>query len=175
MKILLFSGSNSSVSINQSYIEYISQLLPNHKVTIIDLRTFPAPMYSYDTELSSGKPSAMVALHNLFSSHDAFVISCPEHNGTLPSNFKNTIDWLSRIEKKLFQNKPVVVFAVTPGASGAQQVLKHLQDLIPRWGGHLLATVGIPNYINFSSYDDYFARNPLVYSRVKHALETLNT
>ncbi|OQA96031.1 MAG: NADPH azoreductase [Bacteroidetes bacterium ADurb.Bin217] len=175
MKILLFSGSNSSESINQAFIEFVSLHIPNHEATVIDLRYFPSPIYSPDLEQKSGKPSAIVALHSLFSSHDAFIIACPEHNGSIPAHFKNTIDWISRIEKKLFQQKPVVLFAVTPGAGGAKQVLSHLTDLIPRWGGILYSAIGIPNYTEGMNFQNYFDINKHTYEAVLEALQKLNT
>lgn len=170
MKVLLFSGSNSSHSINQLFIEYISQHIAHHEQTVIDLRFFPAPLYSVDLEQKKNKPSAIVALHSLFLSHDAFIIATPEHNGAIPAVFKNTIDWLSRIEKNVFQQKPVIVFAVTPGVGGAKQVLQHLQDLIPRWGGDLKTTVSIPNFIDYTNFDDYFLKNPHIYSEMQNAI-----
>ncbi|HRS18313.1 MAG TPA: NAD(P)H-dependent oxidoreductase, partial [Bacteroidales bacterium] len=172
-KVLLFSASNSSQSINQTFIEHIAQYIHQHEVTIIDLRFFPAPLYSYDIEQKSGKPSAMMALHNLFSSHDAFIIATPEHNGALPAFFKNIVDWLSRIEKKIFQQKPVILFSVTPGAGGSKLVLQHATDLIPRWGGNLQATIGIPNYIDFENFETYFQANQTLLSHVQKTLQLL--
>jgi NAD(P)H-dependent FMN reductase len=47
-KILAFSGSNSSVSINQRLVKAAAKLVAG--IDVIDLRDYDAPIYSQDIE-----------------------------------------------------------------------------------------------------------------------------
>jgi len=68
------------------------------------------------------------------------------YNSSVPAGFKNTIDWLSRLEGKVFQNKPVLLMCATPGKRGGRSVLEHLSQAMPFWGARLCATFGLPEF-----------------------------
>ena len=50
MKIIAFSGSNSSSSINQQFVHAIVTKIDFSEVEVIDLRDYPAPIYGIDLE-----------------------------------------------------------------------------------------------------------------------------
>ena len=62
-KILAFSGSNSSASINQRFVHAVSKLVEG--VDIIDLRDYDAPIYSQDIEAATGLPENILKLYDL--------------------------------------------------------------------------------------------------------------
>lgn len=134
MKILAFAGSNSSRSINRALLEHAAGLLKQHEVTVIDLRDFDTPLYSMDLEEQSGIPENTQRLRKLFDEHDAFMIASPENNGMMPAFFKNAMDWISRMEGKIFQGKPVMLMSTSPGPRGGQTNLEHMKAVIPHWG-----------------------------------------
>jgi len=133
-KILAFAGSNSAHSINRQLLEHAAGLIQQHEVTLIDLRTFDAPLYSPDLEEEGGIPEPTQRLRQLFDAHDAYLMASPEHNGMMPAFFKNTMDWLSRMEGKIFQGKPVMAMSTSPGARGGQTNLANMKALFPHWG-----------------------------------------
>ena len=53
-KLLAFSGSNSSKSINQQLVKHVTSFVKNNKVTVIDLRDYPLPLFSIDIEENEG-------------------------------------------------------------------------------------------------------------------------
>lgn len=132
--VLAFSGSNSSTSINQRLVELAAQKFQSLEPTLIDLRDFVLPIYSVDIEEDTGIPSAAIQLRRLFDQHDAFMISSPEHNGMMPAFFKNTMDWLSRMEGPVFQEKPVMVMSTSPGSGGGATNLGNMEKVFPYWG-----------------------------------------
>ena len=140
-KILAFSGSSSAKSINQRLISHVARRLKEAEVSVIDIRDYPLPVYSIDIEQNEGIPENALKLRALFDGHDGFLIACPEHNGLPPVIFKNLVDWLSRMEGKVFQQKPVLALATSPGPRGGQTVLGILTQLLPRWGAQLVGTV----------------------------------
>jgi len=61
--------------------------------------------------------------------------------------FKNTMDWISRLEKPTLKNKPVCLLATSAGKRGAKTNLEHVSKiLINRWGGQLTSTFSLPNF-----------------------------
>jgi chromate reductase, NAD(P)H dehydrogenase (quinone) len=133
-KIPAFTGSNSSSSVNRKIIELAIPKFQSLEATLIDLRDFPLPMFSTDIEEETGIPSEAKRLRKLFDQHDGFLISSPEHNGMMPAFFKNTMDWLSRLEGRIFQEKPVMLMSASPGPRGGATNLANMQRVIPHWG-----------------------------------------
>ena len=144
-KILAFSGSNSSKSINQQLVHAAVRHLDPEAVTVIDIRDYPLPIHSVDIE-AQGMPETAVQLRALFSEHDGFLISCPENNSSITAILKNLLDWMSRMEGKIFQQKPVLWMAAAPGKNGGKTNLKHLAELTPWWGGELAGTFSLPHF-----------------------------
>ena len=133
-RILAFAGSNSSKSINRALLEHAARLVGQHAVTVIDLRDFETPIYCMDLEAKDGIPENTQRLRKLFDEHDAFMIASPENNGMMPAFFKNAMDWISRMEGKIFQGKPVMLMSTSPGPRGGQTNLEHMKAVIPHWG-----------------------------------------
>ncbi len=149
--ILAFSGSLSADSINHRLVEYTALQLPTLRVQVIRLSDFEAPLYRKELETASGIPESIQRLRKLFDGADAFIISTPEYNSSIPAGFKNTIDWLSRMEGKVFQQKPVLLMAKSPGPRGGRSVLDHLTPILPFWGANLVGTFSLPKFNeNFS-------------------------
>lgn len=144
--ILAFSGSNSSTSVNQALIKYTASIVTKHKVEVIDLRDFPVPMYSEDVEKADGIPASVQELKSKLQAADGFVLATPEHNSMIPAFFKNTLDWLSRIERNLFDEKPVVLLSTSPGPGGAKFANDFLSNMIPRWGASSFASFKFPSF-----------------------------
>ena len=145
-KILAFSGSSSSKSINQKLVKIAADQLNQCKVTLIDIREFPLPIYSIDIEETDGFPDNAHNLKALFSEHDGFLISCPENNGSMPAIFKNLIDWISRMGGKIFQDKPVLLLSASPGKGGGKTNLSNMEALMPWWGGIVVPSFSVGNF-----------------------------
>lgn len=145
-KILAFSGSFSADSINHKLVSYAAVLVENQEVNLIRLSDFEPLLYSKEREDKNGTPEPIRKLRKLFDDADGFIISVPEYNSSLPGGFKNTIDWLSRMEGKTFQDKPVLLMATSPGGRGGQSVLDHLSAVMPYWGAKLVGPFSLPSF-----------------------------
>ncbi|MFC2175771.1 NADPH-dependent FMN reductase [Bacteroidota bacterium] len=145
-RILAFSGSLSNDSINHKLVTYVSELFVETEVIIVKLADYPAPLYSKEEEQTNGVPANIQKLHELFSRADAFLISTPEYNSSIPGGFKNILDWISRMEGKIFQNKPTLLMSTSPGGRGGSSVLSHLSTVFPYWGADLIATFSLPMF-----------------------------
>lgn len=145
-QILGFSGSMSHESINHQLLSYASSLAIETEVNVIRLYDFEAPIYRKELEKEHGIPDPIKNLRALFDEADAFIISTPEYNSSLPAGLKNTLDWLSRMEGKIFQDKPVLLMAASPGGRGGQSVLGHLSVVMPFWGAKLIGSFSLPKF-----------------------------
>ncbi|WP_459209283.1 NADPH-dependent FMN reductase [Aquimarina rhabdastrellae] len=150
-KIIALGGSNSKESINKKLALYTAQQLVDVEVLSIDLKEYELPLYSIDRENEEGVPELALQLNQIFKEADGFVVSLAEHNGSYSVGFKNTFDWLSRIEKEVWKGKPMFLMATSPGARGGQTVLETAKMSFPHLGAKIAASFSLPQFFtNFS-------------------------
>lgn len=150
-KIVAFGGSNSSKSINKALATYAANQIENAETIVVDLNDYNLPLYGIDLETEKGIPDGAIKLNQLIESADGLVISLAEHNGSYSTAFKNTYDWLSRIDKLVWKNKPMLLMATSPGARGGATVLQTAKAGFPYLGGNIIADFSLPSfYDNFS-------------------------
>ncbi|MFA6618750.1 MAG: NAD(P)H-dependent oxidoreductase [Candidatus Neomarinimicrobiota bacterium] len=146
-KILVFSGSNSSTSINQRLAVYAGNCLEDVELKVIHLKNFPAEVYSMDQELRGDFPETMLALNDIIKEVDGILISLPEYNSGITPVFKNSMDWISRIENPILKDKPICLLSTSPGARGGKTNLAYVSEvLIKCWGGKLTSTFSLPSF-----------------------------
>ncbi|CAH1386964.1 NADPH-dependent FMN reductase [Candidatus Nitrotoga sp. M5] len=150
MKLLAFAASNSKKSINKQLVTYASSLIVGATVDVLDLNDYELPLFSVDKEEELGHPELAKAFMSKIASSDAVIISFAEHNGTYSAAYKNLFDWCSRASKKVFQEKPLVLLATSPGALGGARVLAAATSSAPFFSGQVKASLSIPSfYENF--------------------------
>ena len=77
---------------------------------------------------------------------DAVIISFAEHNGTYTAAYKNLFDWVSRIDTKVYRNKPALLLASSPGKGGAGNVLAQALNSAGHFGMDVRGSMSIPNF-----------------------------
>lgn len=151
-KIITIGGSNSKNSINKILAEYTGELIKNIELIKLDLNDFELPMFSVDVENEQGFSKGLITLNELFESVDGFVVSLAEHNGSYSVAFKNTYDWLSRINGKVWRDKPMLLLATSPGARGGQTVLDIALGRFPFMGAKIIGNMSVPSF--FDNFKD---------------------
>ncbi|MBT5707171.1 MAG: NAD(P)H-dependent oxidoreductase [Verrucomicrobia bacterium] len=151
MKILSFGASTSSKSINRQLALYAANQVRGAELTDLDLRTFSLPIYSSDEEEANGIPSDAQRFFDLIREHDAVVISLAEHNGSYAAAFKNLFDWATRIDQKIWANKPMLLLATSPGGRGGSTVLEAAKTTFPHLGGDIRGGFSLPSF--YDSFD----------------------
>jgi chromate reductase, NAD(P)H dehydrogenase (quinone) len=151
MKVLAFGASNSKNSINKKLALYAAQQINNADISLIDLNDFEMPIFSEEREKESGIPALAHAFCNAIGEADVIVMSFAEHNGSYTSAYKNLFDWTSRIDMKVFQNKPVLMLSTSPGQSGAQSVLASAQASAPYFAATVIGALSLPSF--FDNFD----------------------
>lgn len=149
-KILTVSASNSKHSINRTLLEVASSKIEGYEVAMLDIRDYPMPFFSLDREESEGHPETAKQVRALFAEYDAFIISSPEHNGSIPAEFKNLIDWVSRLgdlQNPMFAtNKPVFLLSTSPGPRGGSSNIQTLTQLMPFWGADVRSSFSLGSF-----------------------------
>lgn len=168
-KILAFSGSNSKDSINQQLVHAVAPLVEGHEVEVISLRNYAAPVYGIDLEVEEGIPDSMKSLKEKMKEADGFIVSTPEHNGSMSAVLKNTIDWLSRIEQKVFDDKPTVFMSTSPGPRGGASALEHLVAVMPYRGASIVG------HYSLGSFGDHYSSGSLDDTTVLEVKEVLKS
>ena len=145
-KVLAFAGSNSPVSINHKLIGTTASLIDFAQVDVISLRTFSVHFYDVEKERAEGIPQKMIELSSILSQYEGFVLSTPEHNGIPPAFLLNTLDWLSRVNRNIFNDKPTLLMSTSTGLNGGEGALRILESVIPRFGAKVVHAHPFPSF-----------------------------
>ncbi|MEM7366686.1 MAG: NAD(P)H-dependent oxidoreductase [Pseudomonadota bacterium] len=147
MKVLAFAGSNSQQSINRQLLSYVSRQMSRIDVQILDLNDYEMPLFSIDRERAFGdSPAEAYRFFKKITDADGVMISFAEHNGSYSVAYKNLFDWTSRIDRKVYQGKPMALFATSPGPGGGRNVLSSATSSLPHFGGNVVASLSIPRF-----------------------------
>ncbi|MGM8361076.1 NADPH-dependent FMN reductase [Flavobacterium sp. ARAG 55.4] len=146
MKIIAFGGSPSKNSINKKLATYAASLFENTEVEVLDLNDYQMPLFSVDIEAEIGQHKLAKAFLAKIESADFLVVSLAENNGNYSAAFKNLFDWCSRIQKEIFQQKPMLLMATSPGGRGGASVLEIAENAFPRYGANVKATFSLPSF-----------------------------
>ncbi|HIF9353729.1 TPA: NADPH-dependent FMN reductase [Photobacterium damselae] len=173
MKILAFGATNSRNSINQQFARYAASLVPNAEVEVLDLNDYELPIFSFEREEQLGQPELAQKFYKKLGEADAIIISFAEHNGSYAVAYKNTFDWVSRINQKVFQEKPMLLLATSPGPGGAASVLGRAVGSAPYFAGDVRASVSLPSF--YDNFDMATGKviNAEIDTKLKEAVEEL--
>ncbi|WP_298757269.1 NAD(P)H-dependent oxidoreductase [uncultured Psychroserpens sp.] len=145
-KIITFAGSNSKNSINKELAIYATTLVEDTEVDVLDLNDFELPLYGIDYEIEHGIPDNAHKFLEHIKSSNGIVLSLAEHNGAYATVFKNIFDWMSRIDGKLWSDKPMLLMATSPGGRGGTTVLEIAKGRFPYMGGNIVGTFSLPSF-----------------------------
>ena len=84
---------------------------------------FDCPSFNGDVERESGVPAGAQRLRDRLVAADAFLISSPEYNASMPGRLKNAIDWVSRIRPQPFNGRQGMLVSASPSMAGGESGL----------------------------------------------------
>ncbi|MFT5357141.1 MAG: chromate reductase [Polyangiales bacterium] len=149
MKILAFGASSSRKSINKALVTHavarLKASLPDVETEVLDLNDFEMPLFSVDREADE-LPDHAARFFRLIGEADGVVISFAEHNGNYTAAYKNLFDWASRIDAKVFQQKPVLALSTSPGKRGGASALGNFLQSAPHVGAELVGSLSVPSF-----------------------------
>ena len=150
MKVLAFAASNSSKSINRVLVGYAAERLqalqPEVEVNFLDINDYEMPIYSPDRQAADGIHPLARSLFDEIGAADALIVSFAEYNGFVTAAWKNIYDWMSRIDQKVWQDKPFVLLAASPGRRAGANVLQTQELTAPFFGMDIKGKFGVGNW-----------------------------
>ncbi|MEM8844452.1 MAG: NAD(P)H-dependent oxidoreductase [Pseudomonadota bacterium] len=177
MKILAFAATSNTKSINSRLVKYaVNQLAKQYKeanTEILDINDYELPLFSEDREEQLGQPDLAKEFLDKIGNSDAVIISFAEHNGSYTVAYKNIFDWASRINRKVFQNKPMILLATSPGPSGGSNVLKSASASAPHFGGFVRASLAVPSFHDNFDIENNRITNAEINTQLLTALNSL--
>jgi chromate reductase, NAD(P)H dehydrogenase (quinone) len=179
MKILAFAATTSSQSINKQLVGYATRILEGGpiddvEIDTLDLRDHEMPIFSVDRQNDGGIPAAAQEFFDRIGASDAVVISFAEHNGFYTAAYKNVFDWASRIDIRVYQDKPAVLFATSPGPRGGANVLDTAVRSGQFFGYDVKASLSIPSFPQSFDTDAGTLTDPVLDEQFRAALATLH-
>ena len=180
MHILAYAASNSSQSINAKLIGYAKRLISDglisdSTVEQLDIHDFEMPIYRADRQRDDGIPDLAHQFYAKIGAADALIISFAEHNGHFSAAYKNLYDWMSRIDRKVYQDKPTVMLATSPGGRGGTNVLASAMKSAASFGADLRASLSVPNFHDNFDVDTGRLTNAELDQALQAALLTLKS
>jgi chromate reductase, NAD(P)H dehydrogenase (quinone) len=125
LKVLVFGAALRADSLNRK-LAALAARVAEQNGAIVDhasMRDFDVPSYDGDAEKSSGIPGGAEEFKRRLLDCDAFIVSSPEYNGSMPGMFKNLIDWTSRYRPQPFDGKQGLLMSASPSMSGGNRGL----------------------------------------------------
>jgi len=176
MKLLAFAASSSSKSINKQLATYAASQIKHKEwveVETLDINDYEMPIFSEDREVLLGQPQQAKDFYAKLGQADAIIIAFAEHNGSYTAAYKNLFDWTSRIDQKLFQNKPMLLLATSPGPGGGASVLNAATGSAPYFAGDVKASLSVPSFYDNFDIEKQVLTNPELQDKLQSALALL--
>ncbi|WP_225824829.1 NADPH-dependent FMN reductase [Streptomyces naphthomycinicus] len=125
LRFLVFGAALRADSTNARLASLVARLISDTGATVdlANLRDFDMPLYDGDMEAGEGLPRGALALRDRLERSDAFVISSPEYNASVPGVLKNAIDWVSRVRPQPFKTKHALLVSASPSLIGGNRGL----------------------------------------------------
>lgn len=172
MKIIAFAGSPSKNSINKKLATYTASLFKDAQVEVLDLNDYEMPLFSVDKEVIIGQHPLAKAFLEKIATADFLVVSLAENNGNYSAAFKNTVDWCSRINGKIFQEKAMLLMATSPGARGGASVLEIAKNNFPRFTAEIKAIFSLPSFNDNFDVENGKISNPELDKQLREIIKS---
>ena len=172
-RVIAFAASSSRRSINKMLVTHACSFFENVEVEILDLNDYELPLFSVDREEELGQPELARAFLRKISDADGIVLSFAEHNGAYSAAYKNLYDWVSRIQPRVYQDKPMVLLSTSPGGRGGKSVMELALAQIPRFGGIIKASVSVPLFTQNFDDESGAVTNDEIKSEIREAVGKL--
>ena len=126
--ILAFAGSTRRDSVNKKLARLAAAKATSlgAEGVFLDIADYEMPLYDGDIEREVGIPEAANRFAAEVERADALIVASPEYNGAFSPVLKNSIDWATRVERRLFR-KPTALMSGTPGSRGGVRGLAILR------------------------------------------------
>jgi chromate reductase, NAD(P)H dehydrogenase (quinone) len=125
VRYLVFSASLREDSLNTKLARLAAATIEANgaEVDLASMGEFDSPSYDADVQGNEGFPAGAEMLRLRLEANDAFVVSSPEYNNSMPGALKNAIDWVSRFHPQPFNERHALLLSASPSMVGGNRGL----------------------------------------------------
>jgi chromate reductase, NAD(P)H dehydrogenase (quinone) len=129
IRFLVFAASRRADSLNGVLARRAAATIEANggEVDLRSMADFDTPTYNADDQDAGGFPPGADQLRECIETNDAFVISSPEYNASMPGGLKNSLDWVSRFRPQPFNEKHCLLLSASPSMVGGNRGLWSLR------------------------------------------------
>ena len=170
VRYLVFSASLRKDSLNTRLARLVSLTIEANggDVDSAEMHEFDAPSYDADLQRDRGFPAGAEEFKRRLEGADAFVISSPEYNSSMPGVLKNTIDWVSRYQPQPFNEVHALLLSASPSMVGGNRGLWALRIPFEHLGARVY-----PDMFSFAQAHNAFAEDGTIAdSQLQERFET---
>ena len=138
LNVLIFGAALRQGSLNER-LAGLAQHVVEARGAHVDrgsMQAFDCPSYDGDEE-SAGIPEPAKEFCHRLKAADAFMISSPEYNASMPGVLKNLIDWTSRTRPQPFNGKQCFLLSASPSMVGGNRGLWSLRIPLEHLGARV--------------------------------------
>lgn len=123
VSFLVFAASLRGESLNAHLAALAADAIARHggSVDAASMAEFDCASYDADAQDDDGFPHAAGEFRRRLEACDAFVISAPEYNASIPGVLKNAIDWVSRFRPQPFHERHGLLLSASPSMVGGNR------------------------------------------------------
>jgi chromate reductase, NAD(P)H dehydrogenase (quinone) len=139
LNLLIFGASLRQGSLNDRLAGLAQQVVEERggRVDRGTMAEFDCPSYDGDVESEGTIPEPAKEFCRRLKAADAFMISAPEYNASMPGVLKNVIDWTSRIRPQPFNGKQCFLLSASPSMVGGNRGLWALRIPLEHLGARV--------------------------------------
>lgn len=139
LKVLVFGASLREDSLNRKLAALAARVAEQSGATVdhASMDDFDVPSYDGDVESARDIPKGAEELRRRLEANDAFIISSPEYNASMPGMLKNVIDWVSRFRPQPFDGKHGLLMSASPSMVGGNRGLWSLRVPLEHLGARV--------------------------------------
>lgn len=159
LKVMIFAASLRAESLNRKLATVAARVTQQSGATVdvASMREFDVPAYDGDLEVSQGIPPGAKELQRRLLDSDAFIISSPEYNASMPGILKNLIDWTSRFRPQPFDGRHGLLLSASPSLAGGNRGLWALRIPFEHLGARIFPDMFSLSMAHKAFADDDFA------------------
>ena len=129
IRFLVFSASLRNDSLNKRLAKLAAQVIEKNAgvVDFANMSDFDCLSFNQDVDTKGVIPDGATEFQKRLLANDAFIISSPEYNGSMPGYLKNAIDWVSRFRPQPFNELNGLLMSASPSMAGGNRALWSLR------------------------------------------------
>lgn len=127
IKVKAIIGSTSPTSYNLKVVNYMKKRYED-RLTIIPVLVNDIEAFTVTQE--NNPPKGARKFIDEVNDSEAVLFATPEYNYSVPGALKNALDWVSRGDNTVLQNKPSFIIGASMGVLGSIRAQLHLRDML---------------------------------------------